>query len=111
MSSMLFVDVAPAARLRPRAGAITLFGAFHVAVICGPGESWKRPLTCSAHGSVCDAEILKSGRKGVSWRQNCASGLSIRLAAQSSSSRCCMLNPVLMNVPPASRMFALTSTP
>src|SRR5688572_11555564 len=111
MRAIVFVAVAPADRLRPSAGAMKEFGAAHDAVIPGPGLSWKRPLIWKAHGSVWEAEILKSGRYGVSVRQNCAWGLSIVSDAQVSRRRCCILMPVLTNVPPTSRMLALTSTP
>ena len=108
---IVFVALIPAERLRPSAGAITEFGAAHEAVIAGPGDSWNRPLTWSFHGRVCEADILKSGRNGVSWRQNCAWGVSIVSDAQVSSSRCCMLKPVLRKVPLGSRKLAVASTP
>ena len=40
----------------------------------------KRAADLHAHGRKCEAESLKSGRYGVTVRQNCASGLSIPVA-------------------------------
>src|ERR1700682_2786548 len=107
---MLLTAVAPAARLRPSAGAMNAFGAAHVAVIVGPELIWYVPLVTTPHRHVCDAESFTSGRYGDTVRQNRASGLSI--AVSQVSSRCrCMLMPPVTNVPARKRAVAPKSTP